>query len=107
MAICDALSFGHEGRQGSAAAASDDELTTADQPPTRSTFCLLGARENLLSRTRRGALPPQSWRQPGLLAVVSPGPLSAESGDHRTAPSAGHLVPLLAEADRYDDEWRQ
>src|SRR4051794_17602348 len=27
--------------------ASDDELTTADQPPTRSTSCLLGARENL------------------------------------------------------------
>src|SRR4051812_25163176 len=25
--------------------ASDDELTTADQPPTRSTSCLLGARE--------------------------------------------------------------
>src|SRR5947209_5878134 len=27
--------------------ASDDELTTTDQPPTRSTSCLLGARENL------------------------------------------------------------
>src|SRR3954463_3773637 len=27
--------------------ASDDELTTTDQPPTRSTPCLLGARENL------------------------------------------------------------
>src|SRR3954447_136520 len=25
--------------------ASDDELTTTDQPPTRSTSCLLGARE--------------------------------------------------------------
>src|SRR3954451_17471254 len=27
--------------------ASDDELTTTDQPPTRSTSCLLGARERL------------------------------------------------------------
>src|SRR3954467_6271569 len=27
--------------------ASDDELTTTDEPPTRSTSCLLGARENL------------------------------------------------------------
>src|SRR4051794_16491267 len=31
--------------------ASDDELTTADQPPTRSTSCLLGAREWLTVRT--------------------------------------------------------
>src|SRR4051794_14808147 len=30
--------------------ASDDELTTTDQPPTRSTSCLLGARENLSER---------------------------------------------------------
>src|SRR3954462_15496252 len=28
--------------------ASDDELTTTDQPPTRSTSCPLGARENLI-----------------------------------------------------------
>src|SRR3954452_18042239 len=28
--------------------ASDDELTTTHQPPTRSTSCLLGARENLI-----------------------------------------------------------
>jgi hypothetical protein len=27
--------------------ASDDELTTQDQPPTRSTSCLLGARQSL------------------------------------------------------------
>ena len=27
--------------------ASDDELTTQDQPPTRSTSCLLGARKEL------------------------------------------------------------
>src|SRR3954464_8764759 len=27
--------------------ASDDELTTQDQPPTRSTSCLLGARKGL------------------------------------------------------------
>src|SRR3954463_12775708 len=27
--------------------ASDDELTTTDQPPTRSTSCLLGPREDL------------------------------------------------------------
>src|SRR3954468_8267630 len=31
--------------------ASDDELTTTDQPPTRSTSCLLGARENLSVRS--------------------------------------------------------
>src|SRR5947208_1804522 len=30
--------------------ASDDELTTTDQPPTRSTSCLLGARERLSDR---------------------------------------------------------
>src|SRR4051794_28273465 len=35
--------------------ASDDELTTADQPPTRSTSCLLGARENLNGCSRREA----------------------------------------------------
>src|SRR3954447_6727682 len=39
--------------------ASDDELTTTDQPPTRSTSCLLGARENLivvrLRRSQSGA----------------------------------------------------
>jgi hypothetical protein len=28
--------------------ASDDELTTQDQPPTRSTSCLLGARQSLI-----------------------------------------------------------
>jgi transposase-like protein len=33
--------------------ASDDELTTTDQPPTQSTCCLLGARANSLS-ARRG-----------------------------------------------------
>src|SRR4051812_6939696 len=31
--------------------ASDDELTTTDQPPTRSTSCLLGAQENLSTTT--------------------------------------------------------
>src|SRR3954454_3154696 len=36
--------------------ASDDELTTTDQPPTRSTSCLLGARENL-------TLPAVSYRR--------------------------------------------
>ena len=30
--------------------ASDDELTTQDQPPTRSTSCLLGARKGLTDR---------------------------------------------------------
>src|SRR3954452_14082945 len=33
--------------------ASDDELTTTDQPPTRSTSCLLGAREWLNEIARR------------------------------------------------------
>src|SRR4051795_7945374 len=33
--------------------ASDDELTTADQPPTRSTSCLLGARERLSEQLLR------------------------------------------------------
>jgi hypothetical protein len=32
--------------------ASDDELTTQDQPPTRSTSCLLGARQRLSVRRR-------------------------------------------------------
>jgi hypothetical protein len=31
--------------------ASDDELTTQDQPPTRSTSCLLGARKRLNAGT--------------------------------------------------------
>src|SRR6476469_5620113 len=38
--------------------ASDDELTTQDQPPTRSTSCLLGARQRL---TVRHVLP-CSWQ---------------------------------------------
>src|SRR4051812_42805965 len=36
--------------------ASDDELTTADQPPTRSTSCLLGARERLTGPAARGRI---------------------------------------------------
>src|SRR4051794_37842826 len=43
--------------------ASDDELTTTDQPPTRSTSCLLGARENLngaLKSEKRHNHPPES-----------------------------------------------
>jgi hypothetical protein len=40
--------------------ASDDELTTKDQPPTRSTSCLLGAPEWLTGRpgVRRGSINP-------------------------------------------------
>src|SRR3954464_1161517 len=36
--------------------ASDDELTTTDQPRTRSTSCLLGARENLAVQGRRSSI---------------------------------------------------
>src|SRR4051812_40858363 len=38
--------------------ASDDELTTTDQPPTRSTSCLLGAREWLTDCLGPGPRPP-------------------------------------------------
>src|SRR4051794_5911538 len=44
--------------------ASDDELTTQDQPPTRSTSCLLGARKELNYRTpRRGRQVSDTGRQ--------------------------------------------
>src|SRR4051795_8773066 len=36
--------------------ASDDELTTTDQPPTRSTSCLLDARERLIGYARISTL---------------------------------------------------
>src|SRR4051794_26223049 len=43
--------------------ASDDELTTQDQPPTRSTSCLLGARERLNGPTWLLTSPPGTPRR--------------------------------------------
>src|SRR3954464_7209694 len=43
--------------------ASDDELTTTDQPPTRSTSCLLGARENLTGGPTRSPGDARSTRR--------------------------------------------
>src|SRR3954462_3185655 len=45
--------------------ASDDELTTQDQPPTRSTSCLLGARQSL---TEQNAPRPAAPAAAGLTA---------------------------------------
>src|SRR3954454_8414680 len=66
--------------------ASDDELTTADQPPTRSTSCLLGAREWLTAPAPRtgGA---HAHRQ-ARLADVQPGdPLEQQL--HLGSPHSG------------------
>ncbi len=41
--------------------ASDNELTTQDQPPTRSTSCLLGARKELTSHTSPDVAA-QTWK---------------------------------------------
>ena len=56
--------------------ASDDELTTQDQPPTRSTSCLLGARKGLIVErdrlaTRQSRRPHPRFRQP---EATSPSP---------------------------------
>src|SRR4051794_41890064 len=45
--------------------ASDDELTTTDQPPTRSTSCLLGARENL-------SMSVAAWTSPAAAGLEPP-----------------------------------
>src|SRR3954462_12722280 len=60
--------------------ASDDELTTTDQPPTRSTSCLLGARQTLTGRHS----PPGRGR-----ASLSPNTSrSSTTADDCTRPSA-------------------
>src|SRR3954452_14668451 len=51
--------------------ASDDELTTTDQPPTRSTSCLLGAREWLSPRPRHDYAPPRSPASADQLSPIS------------------------------------
>src|SRR6478752_1755150 len=64
--------------------ASDDELTTQDQPPTRSISCLLGARKEL--NAPRPARVPEPGRSP-------PGETNS---DHHQTSSAGkqqHRAP--------------
>src|SRR4051812_5535930 len=56
--------------------ASDDELTTADQPLTRSTSCLLGARENLIEPSGVSAAPGRSAGSPAAHLLAARRPLS-------------------------------
>src|SRR4051794_39584059 len=74
--------------------ASDDELTTADQPPTRKPSCLLGARNPLTKHTAlvTRASPPASGQRPGRLEGVQPQP----------DPPADALVCTVARRPRSD-----
>src|SRR4051794_40171026 len=83
--------------------ASDDELTTTDQPPTRSTSCLLGARENLsedsnartiLIRYRPLAFDGPSGQPPdGRPPDARATGLRDVEGDHLGQPLAGQVHP--------------
>jgi hypothetical protein len=84
--------------------ASDDELTTQDQPPTRSTSCLLGARKRLTSSSpRRNTSPPgagcparsRAWRSRSPTPLPVPATAPARPPPIRPAPlvvprSLGH-----------------
>src|SRR6185503_6880615 len=87
--------------------ASDDELTTQDQPPTRSTSCLLGARKVFIDRSSSVARAPTC----STILFSSRCGTSAWHADHDTVSArsascrAERLVGSSRQASTGSDAW--